>query len=56
MILNPQAAYECAKAFTITAMEHSMISASKDPKETAKNVADFFNSLLETFSINETNT
>ena len=55
MTLKPGAAFECAKEFTITAMEHSMIPASKDPKETAKNVSDFFNSLLQSFVTNETN-
>lgn len=56
MALKPQAAYECAKEFTITAMEHSMIAASKNPKETAKNVSDFFNALLESLAANESDT
>ncbi len=46
--------YESAKEFTILAIEHSMITASKDPKETAKNVSDFFNTLLESLATNET--
>ena len=55
MTLKPGAAFECAKEFTITAIEQSMIPASKDPKETAENVADFFNCLLESFVTSESN-
>ena len=45
MILKPTYAYDCAKEFTITALEHSMIPASTDPKISAQNVADFFQTL-----------
>lgn len=42
MELKPTYAYECAKEFTIVALENSMISASSDPKKSAQNVTDFF--------------
>lgn len=45
MKLKPNFAIEYAKSLTITAMENSMIAASKDPKETAKNVTDFFSTV-----------
>ena len=42
MKLKATYAYECAKEFTIIALEHSMITACSDPKETARCVVDFF--------------
>ncbi len=46
MVLKPSYAYECAKEFTITAMQHSMITSCEDPKDTAKNVTEFFQAVL----------
>ena len=53
MKLKPNFAIEYAKSFTTTAMEHSMIATSKDPKETAKNVTDFFNALCDELTVTE---
>ncbi len=47
MNLKPNYAVECAKSFTITAMEHRMITSYEDPKDTAKDVTDFFNTVFE---------
>lgn len=53
MNLNPTYAVDYAKALTTTAMEHSMIAASRDPKETAQNVVDFFNTIYDALTENE---
>lgn len=53
MVLKPTYAYECAKQFTITALEHSMITVSSDPKESAKNVADFFQTVYASLTGDE---
>ena len=53
MTFKPAHAYDCAKQFTITALEHSMITACSDPKETAKNVADFFQTVFESLTGDE---
>ena len=50
MNLNPNAAIDYAKQFTITAMEHSMITHSTDPKKTAENVAEFFETMFSALS------
>lgn len=50
MKLNNNAAATYAKELTITAMEHSMIRASVDPQETAKNVTDFFLCVADTLA------
>lgn len=52
MILNNSSAIIYAKELTTTAMEHSMIKSSTDPKETAKNVTDFFNYVADTLAGN----
>lgn len=38
-------ALRCAKELTTVAMEHSMIPASENPEETAKDVARFMDTL-----------
>lgn len=53
MKLKPNFAIEYAKLFTTTAMEHSMIAASKNPAETAKNVTEFFNTVYSELSGDE---
>lgn len=53
MNLNPTYAVDYAKTLTTTAMEHSMIAASTDPKETAQNVVDFFNTIYDALTENE---
>lgn len=53
MVFKPNYAYDCAKQFTLTALEHSMIASSPDPKKSAKNVADFFQTLYESLVGNE---
>ena len=50
MKLTDNSAINYAKELTITAMEHSMIKATTDPKETAKNVTDFFNYVADTLA------
>lgn len=50
MKLNQNAAYKTAKEFTIIAMEHSMIKVATDSKETAQNVVDFFNHIVDCLS------
>lgn len=39
-----------AESFTTTAIQNNMISASTDPKETAKNVSEFYRTILETIN------
>ncbi len=53
MKLKPTYAYDCAKQFTITALEHSMITSSTDPKESAQNIADFFQTVYTSLTGDE---
>ncbi len=53
MVLKPSYAFDCAKQFTITALEHSMITVSSDPKESAKNVTDFFQTVFASLTDDE---
>lgn len=39
-----------AKEITIVAMQNNMISATTDPSETAKNVSQFYKTILETIN------
>ena len=40
-------ALKCAKELTVVSMEHSMISSSEHPEETAKDVAKFMETLYQ---------
>lgn len=44
---------ECAKSFTEIALQNKMITVGSDNNETAKNIADFFNTIANNLSIEE---
>lgn len=47
-----ETAYHCAFEFTKTALEQKMISHSTDPKISAKNTVDYFNTIFESLRDN----
>lgn len=45
-MLNSEASLKYAKEVTITAIENSIIQVGSSPAETAKNVAEFYRTLV----------
>lgn len=48
--LNSISVVNFAKEFTLTAMQNNMITASSDPKDTAKNVVDFYQTIVNSIN------